>query len=114
LRSGAQDLHKSISDASAKRSGATKAEIAALSEKAKAVAQSTKASIDVEQGNAAKHLTDAVTHLEATQAQLSDLEGDKLNCLSSVNILITKGTGSNHERNRNCDFSGPATSFGCT
>ena len=41
-RSAAQDLHRSISDAAAKRSGATKAEIAALSEKAKAVAQSAK------------------------------------------------------------------------
>ena len=72
LRSAAQDLHKSISDAAAKRSGATKAEIAALSEKAKAVAQSAKASIDAKQGNAAKHLTDAVNHLEATQAHLSE------------------------------------------
>jgi hypothetical protein len=72
LRSAAQDLHKSISDAAAKRSGATKAEIAALAEKAKAVTQSAKASIDAEQGTAAKHLTDAVKHLEATQAQLSE------------------------------------------
>jgi hypothetical protein len=72
LRSAAQDLHKSISDATAKRSGATKAEIAGLSEKAKAVAQSAKASIDAKQGNAAKHLTDAVNHLEATQAHLSE------------------------------------------
>ena len=72
LRSDAQELHKSISDAAAKRNGATKAEIAALGEKAKAVAQSAKAAIDAEQGNAAKHLTDAVNHLEATQAHLSE------------------------------------------
>lgn len=72
LRSAAQDLHKSISDAAAKRSGATKAEIAALAEKGKGVAQAAKASINTQQGNAAKHLTDAVSHLEATQAYLSD------------------------------------------
>jgi hypothetical protein len=72
LRSAAQDLHRSISDAAAKRGGATKAEIAALSEKAKAVAQSAKASIGAEQGKAAQHMTDAVNHLEATQAHLSE------------------------------------------
>lgn len=72
LRSAAQDLHKQISDAAAKRSGATKADIAALSEKAKTVAQTAKASIQAEHGDVAKHLTDAVNHLEATQAHLSD------------------------------------------
>ena len=72
MRSAAQDLHRSISDAAAKRGGATKAEIAALSEKAKAVAQSAKASIGAEQGKAAQHMTDAVNHLEATQAHLSE------------------------------------------
>jgi exonuclease VII small subunit len=72
LRSAAQDLHKQISDAAAKRSGATKAEITALTEKAKNMVQSAKASIDTQKGNVAKHLTDAVSHLEATQANLSD------------------------------------------
>jgi exonuclease VII small subunit len=72
LRSAAQDLHKEITDAVAKKSGATKADIAALSEKAKSVAQSAKASIDTQKGNVAKHLTDAVKHLEATQANLND------------------------------------------
>ena len=72
LRSAAQDLHKQISDAAAKRSGATKADIAALTEKARSVAQLAKASIDTQQGNVARHLTDAVKHLEATQTNLSD------------------------------------------
>jgi exonuclease VII small subunit len=72
LRSAAQDLHKQITDAAARKSGATKADIAALTEKAKSLAKSAKASIDTQQGNVAKHLTDAVEHLEATQANLSD------------------------------------------
>ena len=71
LRSSAQELHKSISDAAAKRSGATKADIAALTEKAKSVAQSAKASINAEQGKVAKQLTNAASHLEATKATLS-------------------------------------------
>jgi exonuclease VII small subunit len=72
LRSAAQDLHRQITDAAAKKSGATKADLAALTEKAKSLAKSVKASIDIQQGNVAKHLTDAITHLEATQANLSD------------------------------------------
>lgn len=72
LRSAAQDLHKQITDAAARKSGTTKADIAALTEKAKSLAKSAKASIDTQQGNVAKHLTDAVEHLEATQANLSD------------------------------------------
>jgi hypothetical protein len=71
LRSSAQELHKAISDAAAKRSGATKADIAALTEKAKTVAQSAKASIKTEHGKVTKQLTDAASHLEATQANLS-------------------------------------------
>jgi hypothetical protein len=71
LRLSAQELHKAISDAAAKRSGATKADIAVLNEKAKTVAQSAKASIKGEQGKVAKQLTDAASHLEATQANLS-------------------------------------------
>lgn len=72
LRSAAQDLHRQITEAVAKRSDATKTDLAALAEKTKSVTQSAKASIDTQQGNVAKHLTDAVKHLEATQANLSD------------------------------------------
>ena len=72
LRSAAQDLHKEITEAVAKKSGTTKADITALTEKAKSVAQSAKASIDTQKGNVAKHLTDAVKHLEAIQANLND------------------------------------------
>ena len=72
LRSAAQDLHKQITDAAAKKSSATRADIAALTEKAGSLVKSAKASIDTQQGNVAKHLTDAVEHLEATQANLSD------------------------------------------
>ena len=72
LRSAAQDLHKQITDAAARKSGATKADLAALTEKAKSLAKSVRASIDTQQGNVAGHLTDAITHLEATQANLSD------------------------------------------
>jgi exonuclease VII small subunit len=72
LRSAAQDLHKQIGDAVSKKSGASKADIAALAEKTKSVIQSAKATVDTQKGNVGKHLTDAVKHLEATQAHLSD------------------------------------------
>jgi hypothetical protein len=72
LRSAAQELNKEISDAAAKKSGATKADFAALAEKAKGVAQSAKASMDSQHANVTNHMKDAVKHLEATQASLAD------------------------------------------
>jgi hypothetical protein len=67
VRTAAQGLHGAISDAAAKRGGATKADLEAFAQKAKAVAESAKGSLNAQNDAAKKHLTDAVTHLEATQ-----------------------------------------------
>src|SRR5271169_2897773 len=72
VRSATQELHGAISDAVAKRGGATKADLEALAQKAKAVTESAKSSIGTQNEAAKKHLADAVTHLEATQKHVAE------------------------------------------
>jgi len=72
VRTAAQELHAAISDAAAKRGGAVKADIEAVSQKAKAVAESAKATIGQQNEAAKKHLTEAVAALEATQKHAAE------------------------------------------
>ncbi len=72
VRTAAQELHGAMSDAAAKRAGATKADLEAFAQKAKAVTETAKASISSQNDAAKKHLTDAVTKLEATQKQIAE------------------------------------------
>jgi hypothetical protein len=72
VRAATQELHGAISDAVAKRGGATKADLEALAQKAKAVTESAKGSIGTQQEAGKKHLTEAVTHLEATQKHVAE------------------------------------------
>jgi hypothetical protein len=72
VRAATQELHGAISDAVAKRGGATKADLEALAQKAKGVAESAKGSISTQNDAAKKHLADAVTHLEATQKHVGE------------------------------------------
>jgi hypothetical protein len=72
VRAAAQELHVAISDAAAKRGGAVKADLEAVSQKAKAVTESVKSSITGQNDAAKKHLADAVTHLEATQKHVAE------------------------------------------
>jgi hypothetical protein len=72
IRAATQELHGAISDAVAKRGGATKADLEALAQKAKAAAESAKGSISTQHDAAKKHLADAVTHLEATQKHVGE------------------------------------------
>jgi hypothetical protein len=72
IRAATQELHGAISDAAAKRGGATKADLEALAQKAKGVAESAKGSISTQQDAAKKHLADAVTQLEATQKHVAE------------------------------------------
>ena len=72
VRTAAQELHGAMSDAAAKRAGATKADLEAFAQKAKAVTELAKASISSQNDAAKKHLTDAVTKLEATQKQIAE------------------------------------------
>lgn len=72
VRAAAQELHGAISDAAAKRGGATKADLEAFAQKAKAVTESVKGSIGKQQEAAKKGLTEALTHLEATQKDIAE------------------------------------------
>jgi ABC-type Zn uptake system ZnuABC Zn-binding protein ZnuA len=72
VRAATQELHGAISDAIAKRGGATKADLEALAQKAKAVTESAKGSISTQHEAAKKYLADAVTHLEATQKHIAE------------------------------------------
>jgi uncharacterized protein YqgV (UPF0045/DUF77 family) len=71
VRAATQELHGAISDAAAKRGGATKADLEALAQKAKAVTESAKGSISTQRDAAKKLLADGVTHLEATQKHVA-------------------------------------------
>jgi hypothetical protein len=72
IRAAGQELHRAISDAAAKRGGAVKADLEAVSNKAKTVADSVKGAISGQNEAAKKHLTEAVTHLEATQKHAAE------------------------------------------
>jgi hypothetical protein len=72
LRADTQELHGKISDAAAKRGGAIKADLEAVSQKAKAVRESVKGSIGAQHEATKKHLAEAVTHLEATQKHAAE------------------------------------------
>jgi fructose-specific phosphotransferase system component IIB len=72
VRAAAQELHGAISDAAAKRGEAIKADLEAVSQKAKAVTESVKGSMGAQQEATKKHLADAVKHLEATQKHVGE------------------------------------------
>jgi hypothetical protein len=72
LREAAQELHGAISDATAKRGGAVKADLEAVSQKAKAATESAKASIGTQHEATKKLLEEAVTHLEGMQKHAAE------------------------------------------
>ena len=72
VRASAQKLHGAISDAAAKRGGATKTDLEAFAQKAKSLTESVKGSMGTQRDAAKKHLGDAVTKLEATQKHVAD------------------------------------------
>ena len=71
-RVAAQDLHRALSDAAAKRGGAIKADLEAVPPKVKAIAASIRASLDAQSAAAKNSLGDAVTYLEATGTHVAD------------------------------------------
>jgi len=71
-RAAVQELHRTITDAAAKRGGAVKADLEAVSQKAKAVSESIKGSLAVQNGTTKKHLAEAMTYLEATGKHAAD------------------------------------------
>jgi hypothetical protein len=79
VRASTQELHKAISDNVAKRGGATKADLEAFAQKARAATETAKASMDAAKASLGpqnavtkKHLTDAITQLEATQKRAAE------------------------------------------
>jgi len=72
LRAATQELHAAISDAAAKRGGDIKADLATIPQKAKAAAESLKSSMGAQNEAAKKHLSEAVTHLEATNKHAAE------------------------------------------
>ncbi len=72
VREAAQELHGTISDAAAKRGGAVKADLEDASKKAKAATEAAKGAIGAQQEATKKHLTEAVTNLEAAQKHAAE------------------------------------------
>jgi hypothetical protein len=72
VRAATQELHGAISDAAAKRGGATKADLEAFAQKAKAAAESAKGSLSTQHDAAKKHVAEAVTQLEAMQKHIAE------------------------------------------
>jgi len=72
FRANAQDLFKKLSDAMAKRDGATKADLEALAKSAKVVADSARAAV-ISQSDAVKQcLTDSIASLEKARKDAED------------------------------------------
>ena len=72
VRTAAQDLHRALSDAAAKRGGAVKADLEAVGQKAKAVTESVKATISVQNEATKKHLKVALTDFEMLQKHTAE------------------------------------------
>ena len=66
VRAAAQELHKAISDAAAKRGGAAKADLEAVPQRAKAAIDSIKSSVAAQNEATKKRLAEAATYLEAS------------------------------------------------
>jgi hypothetical protein len=71
-RAAAQELHRAISDAAAKRGGAAKADLEAVPQMAKAAIESIKGSVASQNEVGKKRLAEAVTYLEATGKDAAD------------------------------------------
>jgi ElaB/YqjD/DUF883 family membrane-anchored ribosome-binding protein len=72
VRASAQELHGAISNAVAQRGEAAKGDIEGIGQKAKALAESLKASIGAQNEAVKKHLKDAVTNVEAAQKHIAE------------------------------------------
>ncbi|HUL10657.1 MAG TPA: hypothetical protein VLU73_00575 [Methylococcaceae bacterium] len=72
IRASTQELHKAISDAAAKRGGALKADLEVVPQKAKAITESIKGSIDTQNEAIKKDLKEAATYLEAVQKHAAE------------------------------------------
>ena len=88
VRASAQELHKAITDAAARRGGAVKADLETVAKKAKAVAESAKSSMAKQNDAAKKYLAEVLKRLEAVQKDAADVSKDASNSIN-VSDLIT-------------------------
>ncbi len=72
VRAATQELHGAISDAAAKRAGASKADLEAFPQQLKAVTESLKASMGAQNEATKKHLTDALAYLDAARKHAAE------------------------------------------
>ena len=72
VRAAAQALHGAISDAASRRGGAVKTDIEAVGQTAKAVAESVKASIGVQNEVTKKYLKEAAADLDGVQKHVAE------------------------------------------
>jgi len=72
VRTATQELHKALSDAAARRGGALKSDIEAVPQMAQAAVTSLKSSMGAQNEAAKKQITEAITHLEATQKHAAE------------------------------------------
>ena len=72
VRAAAQELHAAITDAAAKRGADMKAGLAAIPQKAKAVTEALKGSMNAQNEATRKNLAEAVKFLEATQKHVGE------------------------------------------
>ena len=95
VRKAAQELHKSLSDAAARRGGAVKADIEAVPQMAQAAITSLKGSIGVQNATAKKQVAEAITHLEATQKHAAEgLKSSGHKFRTSVKQILTNAHAS--------------------
>lgn len=97
VRTAAQELHNVIDDAAAKHGAETKADLERFAQKAKAVAESIKASMGAEHEAAKKAFAEALAHLEAAQKHIAEgqkhiAEGAKTSG-KAVESAVTKALG---------------------
>ncbi len=71
-RAAAQELHRALSDAAARKTGAVKADLDAIPQQARALAASLAKSLDSEGDAAKRHLVVAVTHLESLEKHAAE------------------------------------------
>ncbi len=71
-RAAAQELHRALSDAAVRRTGAVKADLEAIPQEARALAASLAKSLETEGDAAKRHLVLAVTHLESLERHAAE------------------------------------------
>ena len=109
IRAAAQELHGAISDAATKSGGAVKHDLEVIPQKAKAVTESVRSSMDAQNAAAKKRLAEAITNLEATQkhaAESSEKLGPGIRDFGQTSPRRCARLRSEDQRSRRCSAFG--------